>query len=74
MPEIEDTMKDAHICDIIDPNGVADPNCIPEKPVRVTFQDITSASYVIKSGIEYTPCSVNLLFVRYTCERQLQSL
>lgn len=37
---------------------IFDPHCVAEKPVRVTFQDITSASYLIKSGIEYTPCSV----------------
>lgn len=37
---------------------VIDPHCVAEKPVRVTFQDITSASYLIKSGIEYTPCTV----------------
>lgn len=38
---------------------VIDPHCVAEKPKRVTFQDITSASYLIKSGIEYTPCTVN---------------
>lgn len=38
---------------------IVDPNCVAEKPVKVTFQDITSASYLIKSGIEYTPCTVN---------------
>lgn len=38
---------------------IVDPHCVAEKPIRVTFQDITSASYLIKSGIEYTPCSVN---------------
>lgn len=37
---------------------VTDPHCVAEKPVRITFQDITSASYLIKSGIEYTPCTV----------------
>ncbi|XP_031619975.1 uncharacterized protein LOC116338699 [Contarinia nasturtii] len=36
---------------------VVDPNCVAEKPVKITFQDITSASYLIKSGIEYTPCT-----------------
>lgn len=38
---------------------MVDPHCVAENPVRVTFQDITSASYLIKSGIEYTPCTVN---------------
>lgn len=48
--------SDSDICNVSD---IVDPNCIAEKPIRVTFQDITSASYVIKSGIEYTPCTVN---------------
>lgn len=39
--------------------SIIDPHCVAESPVRITFQDITSASYLIKSGIEYTPCTVN---------------
>lgn len=57
-----ETSYDAH--DAAKCNGdfdidIVDPHCVAENPVRVTFQDITSASYLIKSGIEYTPCSVN---------------
>lgn len=42
-----------------DASEIIDPNCLAEKPVRVTFRDVTSASFIIKSGVEYTPCSVN---------------
>lgn len=37
---------------------VTDPYCLAEKPIKVKFQDITSAAFMIKSGIEYTPCTV----------------
>lgn len=33
-----------------------DPACIPEKPQKITFEDVTSASYIVKSGIVNTPC------------------
>lgn len=37
---------------------ITDPHCVAEKPYVVTFQDITSAAFLIKSGIDYTPCTV----------------
>lgn len=30
--------------------------CDPNNPQIITFQDITSAAFMIKNGIEYTPC------------------
>lgn len=39
---------------------IKDPSCLAEKPVRVTFQDIASAAFMIRSGVEYTPCTVNM--------------
>lgn len=33
-----------------------DPACLPENPQRITFEDVTSASYIVKSGIANTPC------------------
>ncbi|XP_066254982.1 L-threonine ammonia-lyase isoform X2 [Euwallacea similis] len=33
-----------------------DPFCDPEKPVRITFEEITSAAYKIRSGVKNTPC------------------
>ncbi|XP_057655967.1 L-threonine dehydratase catabolic TdcB isoform X1 [Diorhabda carinulata] len=34
-----------------------DPLCNSKLPVRVTFEEITSAAYKIRSGIVYTPCT-----------------
>lgn len=49
---------------------VTDPNCVADKPYVVTFQDITSASFLIKSGIERTPCSVTVLFENFVLNSQ----
>lgn len=59
MGEFEDEMQGSNIRDVTNYSDIVDPNCVAENPVQINFQDITSASYVIKSGIEYTPCSVN---------------
>lgn len=42
---------------------IADPNCVADKPYKVSFRDITSAWFLIKCGIEYTPCSVGLYII-----------
>lgn len=39
---------------------VEDPLCNPEQPVSVTFEEITSAAYKIRSGIVYTQCNVRI--------------
>lgn len=44
---------------------IIDPNCVAEKPYKVSFQDITSAWFLIKSGIEYTPCTVIIILLQY---------
>ncbi|KAH1006300.1 hypothetical protein HUJ05_007047 [Dendroctonus ponderosae] len=36
-----------------------DPFCNPENPVKITFEEITSAAYKIRSGIKNTPCEVS---------------
>ncbi len=36
-----------------------DPYCDPESPVQVQFQEVTSAAYKIRGGIERTPCAVS---------------
>lgn len=33
-----------------------DPFCNPENPVVISFQDVTSAAFKIKGGVEFTPC------------------
>lgn len=49
-------------------NEVIDPHCLAEKPIKIKFQDITSAAFMIKSGIEYTPCTVNKDLIQiYLC-------
>lgn len=35
-----------------------DPLCSPNNVQKITFQDITTASFLIKGGVEYTPCPV----------------
>lgn len=41
-------------------HGVLDPHCVAENPTKISFHDITSAAFMIKSGIEYTPCTVSI--------------
>lgn len=41
---------------------IRDPYCDPEKPVKVTFQDVSAAAYKIKGGIQKTPCFVGFMF------------
>lgn len=33
-----------------------DPYCNPENPIVISFQDVTSAAFKIKGGVEFTPC------------------
>lgn len=35
-----------------------DPLCSPNNVQKITFQDVTTAAFLIKGGVEYTPCSV----------------
>ncbi|XP_059615789.1 L-threonine dehydratase catabolic TdcB-like [Phlebotomus argentipes] len=35
---------------------VEDPYCVADNPVKISFQDITSAAFLIKSGVQNTPC------------------
>lgn len=44
---------------------IEDPYCNAQNPVVISFQDITSAAFKIKSGIEYTPCSVSILHFQH---------
>lgn len=37
-----------------------DPICTAKSARRITFQDVTTASFMIKGGVEYTPCPVSL--------------
>lgn len=38
---------------------VEDPNCLESNPHKLTFQDITSAAYMIKDGVIKSACTVS---------------
>lgn len=38
-----------------------DPLCSPKNVQKITFQDVTTAAFLIKDGVEYTPCPVRFL-------------
>lgn len=43
-----------------DANGeILDPHCDPNNPQKISFHDITSAAFLIKDGVERTPCPVS---------------
>lgn len=39
--------------------SLEDPLCSARTAQKVTFQDVTTASFLIKGGVEYTPCPVS---------------
>lgn len=41
---------------IIEEPEQRDPYCNPENPIVISFQDVTSAAFKIKGGVEFTPC------------------
>lgn len=36
-----------------------DPYCLDKNPLKITFHDVTSAAFLIKGGVENTPCFVS---------------
>lgn len=42
-------------------DDMVDKYCDPKNPVRVTFNDVSSAAYRIKGGMDVTPCTVRYL-------------
>ena len=53
----------------ITPEDMIDSFCVPEKPVKVTFNDVSAAAYRIKSGVEFTPCKSE--FIYFPCEKKI---
>lgn len=51
---------------------IEDPLCSARTAQHITFQDVTTASFRIKGGIEYTPCLVSIRFVRFRKSAHLQ--
>lgn len=41
-----------------------DPLCSPNNIQKITFQDVTTAAFLIKGGVEYTPCPVMIYDLR----------
>ena len=39
-------------------DDLKDPFCDPDRPVVVTFQEVSAAAFRIQSGVEKTPCNV----------------
>jgi threonine dehydratase len=42
----------------VEEEKIQDPYCDEKHPKIITFHDVTSAAFKIKSGVEYTPCPV----------------
>lgn len=40
------------------PEDSIDKYCDPNNPIKVTFNDVSSAAYRIKGGLDVTPCTV----------------
>lgn len=38
---------------------VADPFCDEKNPRIISFQDVCQAAFMIKGGVDFTPCRVN---------------
>lgn len=41
---------------------IEDPFCNANNPLKITFQDVTSAAFMIRNGVELTPCPVIFFF------------
>lgn len=53
---------------------VADPFCDESNPRVISFQDVCQAAFVIKGGVDVTPCKVCRKFIfRFTEEKKLHT-
>ena len=55
---IEEGKKHSSLSDSVVEN-VADPYCDEKNPRIITFQDVCQAAFMIKGGIDVTPCRVS---------------
>lgn len=53
---------------------ILDPYCDPKNPQKISFHDITSAAFLIKDGVERTPCPVSGLKIIIQFETYLTHL
>lgn len=56
--EVVDVKKEAPVNDAV-AETVADPLCDEKHPRVITFQDVCQAAFMIKGGIDVTPCRVS---------------
>lgn len=42
-----------------------DPYCLEKSPQKINFQDVTSAAFLIKGGVEKTPCFVSMIYSHF---------
>lgn len=52
-------LNDISDSDKIFDDEIEDPFCNENNPLKITFQDVTSAAFMIRNGVELTPCPVN---------------
>lgn len=52
-------------------DDMVDKYCDPKNPVRVTFNDVSSAAFRIKGGMDVTPCTVRYLIDLSYLEKQI---
>ena len=45
---------------------LVDSFCDPNNPRVLTFQDVSAAAYMIKPGIQQTPCTVSTVYIAKT--------
>lgn len=55
-PTVPDKLKVTEVDNKL--RELEDPLCSPNNVQKISFQDVTTASFLIKGGVEYTPCPV----------------
>ncbi|XP_020813187.1 uncharacterized protein LOC110188002 [Drosophila serrata] len=52
--KVEDLKRPIHVSGGVE--EIIDPFCNPDNPQRISFHDVTSAAFLIRGGVERTPC------------------
>lgn len=59
-PQQQQRQQQQRIRLVSEADDKVDPFCDPNKPQRISFHDVTSAAFLIKGGVERTPCPVSV--------------
>lgn len=51
------------VIQVSEEDEVEDPYCLEERPIKLTFEDITSAAYKIKDGVLKSACTVSCFII-----------